>query len=63
MWSLTCGIIVVKHMTWNMVRDVWNAFHEEHNLQCGQAETCRVFYMKCDVFKDVGNAHREKPDL
>ena len=53
----------MKHMTWNMVRDVWNAFHEEHSLQCGHAVTCRVFYMKCDVFKDVGNAHREKPDL
>ena len=49
MWPQTCGIVVVKHMTWNMVRDVWNAFHEEHTLQCGHAETCRVFFMKCDL--------------
>ena len=32
MCSETCGMLVIKNMTCNVVRDVWNVRHEEHDV-------------------------------
>ena len=64
MWSETCGILVLKNMTCNVVRDVWNARHKEHDVCCGH-ERCGMLVMKktCNVVTDVWNARHKEHDV
>ena len=55
MRSETCGMFVIKNMTCNAVRDVWNARHEEHVVS---SETGGILVLKnitCNASLDVLN--------